>query len=391
MDTKLRPLINEQKHLGCTKPSQLIATLFSDHLHPMTLESVRNGALGAFQSGNLAIHAIGKGYAALNGSALKHGIKQSDRLLSNHHFDTWGFFTPWVRFLASGRPELVVALDWTDFDKDDHTTLALYLVTRHGRSSPLLWMTVRKSELADHRNEHEFTLIDHLHSLLPPEVCVTLLADRGFGDHKLYGHLEALGWDYVIRFRGNIHVEHEGVTKPASEWVATNGRKTKLEKAKVTHQKAEVPCVVTVKAAKMKEAWCLASSLSEKKAEEIVALYAKRFTIEETFRDTKDIHFGMGLSATHIKDPKRRDRLMMLAAIAYALLTLLGAASEKSGLDKTLSSSAKKKRTMSLYRQGKFWFEVLDSTRPEWRERLMAAFEEVLQEHAQLREIYGVI
>jgi hypothetical protein len=29
-------------------------------------------------------------------------------------------------------------------------------------------------------------------------------------------------------------------------------------------------------------------------------LYARRFTIEETFRDLKDNHFGMGLSATHI-------------------------------------------------------------------------------------------
>jgi hypothetical protein len=36
--------------------------------------------------------------------------------------------------------------------------------------------------------------------------------------------------------------------------------------------------------------------------------YGKRFTIEETFRDTKNGHLGIGLSATHIRDEGRRDR-----------------------------------------------------------------------------------
>ena len=37
-------------------------------------------------------------------------------------------------------------------------------------------------------------------------VAVTILADRGFGDIKLFAFLDELGFDYVIRFRGNIHV-----------------------------------------------------------------------------------------------------------------------------------------------------------------------------------------
>ena len=38
-------------------------------------------------------------------------------------------------------------------------------------------------------------------------VRVQLLADRGFGDQKLYELLKGLAWDYTIRFRGNIEVE----------------------------------------------------------------------------------------------------------------------------------------------------------------------------------------
>jgi len=59
-----------------------------------------------------------------------------------------------------------------------------------------------------------------------------------------------------------------------------------------------------------------------------VKFYSRRFTIEEVFRDTKDLHFGLGLSATHIRDERRRDRLLLLVAIGHRLLTLLGAASE---------------------------------------------------------------
>lgn len=83
----------------------------------------------------------------------------------------------------------------------------------------------------------------------------------------------------------------------------------------------------------MQETWCLATSRAELTAADIVKLYGRRFTIEETFRDTKDIHFGMGLRATHIKSAARRDRLLLLAALAHALLTLLGAAGERCALD----------------------------------------------------------
>ncbi len=39
-----------------------------------------------------------------------------------------------------------------------------------------------------------------------------LLADRGFGDTKLFAYLETLGFAYVIRFRGNIPSSPRGRT-----------------------------------------------------------------------------------------------------------------------------------------------------------------------------------
>jgi hypothetical protein len=91
-------------------------------------------------------------------------------------------------------------------------------------------------------------------------------------------------------------------------------------------------------------------------------------TIEETFRDEKDLHFGLGLSATHIKDAARRDRLLFLVALAHALLTLLGAASEETGLDRTLKANTSKKRTHSLFRQGSYWYHAMPNMRDDWFE-----------------------
>ena len=84
----------------------------------------------------------------------------------------------------------------------------------------------------------------------------------------------------------------------------------------------------------MKEPWCLAASDPEATAAVLVNHYAKRWTIEPSFRDTKDLRFGMGLSSTRIGEPTRRHRLLLVSAFAMALLTLLGATGESLGMDR---------------------------------------------------------
>jgi hypothetical protein len=49
-----------------------------------------------------------------------------------------------------------------------------------------------------------------LAELVPAGGQVTIFADRGFGDQKLFAFLTELGFGYVIRFRGNIHAYSDG-------------------------------------------------------------------------------------------------------------------------------------------------------------------------------------
>ena len=230
-------------------------------------------------------------------------------------------------------------MDWTDFDADNQSTLALHLVTRHGRATPLLWLTVDKDELKNRRNDFEDCCLARLKECLPEGVAVTILADRGFGDVKLFAFLESLGFRYVIRFRGNIHVSAvDGETRLAADWVGKGGRARKLRDAEITAARHKVGAVVCVKAVGMKDAWHLAASDGALSAPTIIKLYSRRWTIEPSFRDSKDLRFGMGLSALRIDDPQRRDRLLLLNAFAILLLTILGAAGESLGMDRHLAN-----------------------------------------------------
>ena len=371
---------------------EFLDQLFAEDLHAKRVQSLSNGVMGEMHAAAASIHAIGRGLALATGADPKHAIKQIDRLLSNPGIETWQLFENWVPFVVAERKELVVALDWTEFDKDNQATIALHMITSHGRTTPLVWKTVRKSELANRRNEYEDDVIERFHAILPPDVRVTVLADRGFGDQFRYQYLDVLGWDYVIRFRANILVtDVRGTSRLAGEWVPSSGRAKKLRHAKVTNEQTSVSAVVCVHKKKMKEPWCLATSRAELRAAQIIELYGRRFTIEETFRDTKDPRYGLGLSATHIKRPERRDRVLLLAAITQALLTLLGAASEATGLDRVLKANTVKKRTHSLFNQGCYWYQAIP-TMPEERLRiLMKAFGEIVTKHAVFRDIFGVI
>src|SRR5208283_2370371 len=190
-----------RKALGVKQTRGLVEALFGLDMHATRLTSLSNGVAGVLSAAVLSIHAIGQAYALLAGTQARSGVKQIDRLLSNDGIDVAALQRRWVEFIVGVRKEIVVAMDWTEFEKDDHSTLCIYLVTSHGRATPLVWQTVQKSELLGRRTGIEHELVERLHGWLDRSVAVELLADRGFGDQKLYGLLMTLGWDFEIRFR----------------------------------------------------------------------------------------------------------------------------------------------------------------------------------------------
>lgn len=376
-----------------SRVQNLVSSIFDDDLHAKRVASLGDAVVGALLGARLGVATIGRALAIAKSLNPKHAIKQVDRFFSNTGVEVWNLFASWVPFVVGPRPEIVVALDWTEFDADNQSTIALYLVTKHGRATPLLWKTVVKSEMKGWRNEHEDLLLERFREVLPEGVKVTVLADRGFGDQALYELLkDQLDLDFIVRFRGIVKVTDEhGVTQTANEWVPSNGRPCLLRKARVTKTRREVGAVVCVKAKGMKEPWCLATSHANKTGAEIVKHYGKRFTIEETFRDLKNLRFGMGLSDTRINSPERRDRILLVGAIAAALLTLLGAAGEAIGLDRMMKANTVKTRTHSLLNQGLFYFEWLATMSGDRALLLTQKFDELIRQQATFREVFGLV
>jgi len=348
-----------------------VTDLLNPGMHYKRSLSIGQAVVGAMHADRLGSAAVGRSLARVFDITPKSGIKQVDRLLGNDKFDVDAIFAQTVPYLVASRKEVVVSLDWTEYGTDGHSRIAANLVTNHGRATPLAWKTHVSKQLKGRRNRHEDDVLRLLASVLPEDVHVILLADRGFGDVKLYELLhEELGWDFVIRFRGKTYVTSAaGEMQMASDWVPAGGRIRELANARVTAQEFPVN-VVCVKQRAMKEAWCLATTLQGEK-QRVVELYGRRFTCEETFRDEKDRRFGMGFDATSVSTPERRDRFLVISMLATILLTLLGGAGEQIGCDRTLKANTKKKRTHSLFRQGR---EYLAGCGRRYQAALTAAF-----------------
>ena len=93
----------------------------------------------------------------------------------------------------------------------------------------------------------------------------------------------------------------------------------------------------------------------------------------------------------HTRSTDRRDRLFLVSALAIALLTLLGAAGDAVGLERTIKANTSKSRTYSFFRQGCIYYNLLPGMREEWATPLMAKFYELLHEHSVFRNVFGII
>ena len=385
--------MSASKQISFEGVQRYLKALFGDCLHAKRILSLAGATLGAIHSASMAVALIGQGLALARGLNTKHAVKQVDRMLANAAIDVDALLAHWVPFIVSQRPKIAVALDWTDFDADGQTTLMLSLLTRHGRATPLYWLTVDSKTLKGRRNQFEYQVLVRFAAALPDGTEVTVVADRGFCDHKLYRVLrDELKFDFVIRMRANIMVTAaSGERRKAADWVGPGGRARALHGASVTGLNFPVGTVVCVQAKGMKEPWCLVTPATDKSAREMINLYAKRWTIECQFRDSKDIRFGMGMSAVHVRTPDRRDRLWLINAFSVALLTLLGAAGEALGFDRMLKSNTTKRRTHSLLRQGIMLFQLIP-TMPEHRLLpLIEKFAGLLNAHTVFVKLFGAI
>ena len=157
---------------------------------PSASLSLACGVLGVMTSASLAVSVIGQALAQARGKSAKHAIKQVDRLLSNQGIDVWALFPLWIKDMI-GESTAISSSPWTGPISTLTIRRRSCSVSSPGTDgrTPLLWFSVFKAELEGKRNDIEDMCLVRLKEALPGGAKATILADRGFGDAKLFGFL----------------------------------------------------------------------------------------------------------------------------------------------------------------------------------------------------------
>jgi hypothetical protein len=217
-----------------------------------------------------------------------------------------------------------VALDWTDV-RSFQTLMAAAVLK--GRAVPLLWASYAKWELFKSRNALEEGLLHLLRTLIPERVPVILLADRGFGRVEMARACHNFGFRYLIRIKPDAWIEHPTFHGKLKDYPVVKGMRRVLQAAR--HRKSRpVTHNIVVRwqpglPAKRDEPWYLMTDLAGS-ALQLTALYAKRMTVEELFRDGKSQRNGFALRQVQVKQPRRLDRLLLIVALAYFIVSRAG-------------------------------------------------------------------
>jgi hypothetical protein len=277
----------------------------------------------ALQVGRVSLAALGR--KLVGAHADKHKIKRTWRFCANQRVTVSDAMQgPIARLCRRRRKPLLVAMDWVEV-RHFHT-LVLSAVKK-GRSLPLLWASYPEWELHKSQNNLEEGLLRLFRTLVPESVTVILLADRGFGRTEMARLCQQLKFRYLIRIKADVWVDHPSYRGLLHDYRVKKGMRRLLKAVRyrkedpVTHNlvirwKPDLP-------KKKDEPWFLMTDL-EQTAVRLTELYGRRMTIEELFRDEKNRRNGLALRNTQVTKAERFDRLLLILALAYWLLTGIG-------------------------------------------------------------------
>lgn len=323
---------------------------------------------GIVRSNRLAVTSVGR---CLPSRALvKHSIKRVDRLLSNGRFqrERHVYFRALARFIIGQWSRPVIAIDWT---KGVGKFWALYASVPVGGRAQTVYLEVHREGVIETERVHT-RFLRALRDVLPPGCRPIIVLDAGFHGEFLR-EVRRLGWDFLVRLRGRTTMRPSA----AHRWVNVRRlyrRASFLAVSLGLHQlyrkvrSIDVTLVLVkrVRSARHpfarqlsadhastmssgKDPWLLATSLHHHSAEQVVALYALRMQIEETFRDLKNHRFGWSLRHVRSSAPERLAALLLIASFAMLAVTLVGSAAELAKVHRTYQANTVARRVLSHF------------------------------------------
>jgi len=304
----------------------------------------------AFLGKRLSITALGRHLPTE--TVPKHAIKRVDRWLGNRRFCDREAREQFARLIVGPRKRIEISVDWT---KMRRWPVLVAAMNYRGRAVPLLWSVADPKKLYKSQNAFEHGFLAWLRSTMPDGVQVVLLMDRGFKRVELLKVLRKHGFSFVIRTGGNVHIKSDKYSGRIDQWIWKRGQRKRVDGAVLRPSRPVTVNIVGIWRARTKEPWLLMTDLPLT-IDQACALYAKRFQIEESFRDQKDLRFGLQLGHTLVTKASRLERWLLVAAVAHFLAMLYGAEARARRWDRGFRANTVKDRaTHSDFTLGLFY------------------------------------
>ncbi|HKG98171.1 MAG TPA: transposase [Pyrinomonadaceae bacterium] len=219
-----------------------------------------------------------------------------------------------------------LSLDWTT---EDTQHLLIASVRVGGRALPLYWRAYCDPQLKERMSFYEREFVRFLFDKVLRSVArrrFILTPDRWFADVDLLDLLNEMGVSYVIRTKSNYKVLVEGRWRRLDSlgWRG-NQRRRAWGRVWYTETSPRRVYLAQSRARDQKGHWEVWHLLSNRplSALRMTREYARRFTCEEGFRDSKRL---LGFAEARINCIEAWARMFMLVAVALLMLTQMGCA-----------------------------------------------------------------
>ncbi len=291
--------------------------------------------------------SIAAALAQQTGSLVPSGLTRLYRLLHNSRIDDLAISRKMLEQLGQGEGPLLVALDWTEWHSQLRVLMAS--VAMGTRAIPVYMAAFIKSRIPRSQNAWEECFLEVL-SLLLKEARRTacFLADRGFRRVRFIRLLlHQTGQTFVVRLAEKVCVEARRGSRTLNKCGLQPGSAVDLGWVDLRRHDAVEVRVVGIWQRGAREPWWLATNL-DVPLSRLAALYDRRMSIEEQFRDTKGARFGFALVWTQITTPSALARFLLLLGLTILILTAVGQAIAEDRPDVRLPSKKKGPRLSLL-------------------------------------------
>ena len=245
--------------------------------------------------------------------------------------------------LVAGGARIHVTLDRTEWG---NFNLRYVCVGWRGRALPLLWTPLEPGASSFAEQQALLTVVA---GWLPAQAEVLLLGDREFGTGVLAQWALQQGWGLCLRLRAHEYVCRAGATYFEMLPLVLLGERRFWSHVAFTQKHAVSGLNLAMYwAPTAAEPWYLITT--EPTCTLACASYAKRFRIEEMFKDFKNNGRGFGLELTGLRHADRLARLLLALALVYTWLLLWGAYVITTGQHKLVDNV--RQPTLSVFQTG---------------------------------------